>query len=142
MKTHFLIFIPLLLSCSLFDNEQDFEINPEYIIGEWIRTDYTGNTEFINLSQADTSSIELYIKYTFVDNNTCELESSKPQYYYIYDCKWYINKDEEDYYFFIQFEVDWGIWPGPYYWDLYKIRMLSDQKMTLILIDSNNDRDE
>ncbi|MBO6793452.1 MAG: hypothetical protein JJ895_06045 [Balneolaceae bacterium] len=142
MKTHFLIFIPLLLSCSLFDNEQDFEIYPPNIIGEWIRTDFTGITEFINLSQADTSSIELYMKYTFGDNNTCELESSNSNSFYFYGCKWYINKDDEDYYFFLQFDVDWGIWPGPVYWDLYKIRELSDQKMTLILIDSNNDRDE
>ncbi len=144
MHLRVLLLFPLILSCSIFENEQDFEIYPPNILGEWIRTDFNGDAEFQKISSIDTSSFKNYIIYEFKNDYSCEMNSGlqTTNYSIFTDCGWSMFGEEPDIYLTIQFSIFDPIWPSTIFWDFYKITELSEDRISLRQLDSNHDNDE
>ncbi len=139
-----LLLFPLLLSCSIFENEQDFEIYPPNIIGEWIRTDFAGDTEYIKPSSIDTSLFKNYILYNFNDNYSCEMNSGlQPSNNSFYsDCGWSMYGEDPNIYLTTQFSFASQTFVRAIYWDFYKVTELSEDRISLRLLDSNHGKNE
>lgn len=91
------LFSSLLISCSLFDNEQQIILDEEFIVGEWVYQDFSDELNLIPFSQVDTTKLDDYIYYNFkrpnkANNGLCEIKHSDKSGTYRY-CHWRVDGD-------------------------------------------------
>jgi hypothetical protein len=129
-----LCLIPFLFSCSVFENEQDFEIHPPSIIGEWyLIHDEDGNPNFFHPSKIDTAEFERIITIDFFESNDCSINDLKPKYNRHWRCIWSIYAEENYTRFFLNLDFDYQL-PAPTFFDkstgiLYEIIELSQDRL-------------
>lgn len=134
-----LCLIPFLFSCSVFENEQDLEIHPPSLIGEWILTESATITQFEAPTIADTSNLERFITYQFYPDQTCYVKLNVQNDFWYENCRWEMYKDGNEHYLWNYFETSNQIWQGYLYVRLYKVIKLTDNRITLIKLESNFD---
>ena len=120
----------ILVSCSLFENEQDFEIYPPNIIGEWYQTDFEGNIKFHKEVEFDSTINPVIQRRTFSDDYTCEVTNATPPYSTSFSCEWRIYGNKPEVYLKLDYEHIYDPWPF-YMGELFRIKELSDQKFIL-----------
>lgn len=133
-----LLFLPLFLSCSIFDNEQGYIIDTDLIEGEWYLTYKTDSDPiFYRPELVDTAKADRVISFTIVGTSLCDLKGIKPIYNYGWRCEYSIYSDREDEYY-LNFnysyitsnllEVDSG--------DLFQILELNEERILVRYIGS------
>lgn len=143
MKSQFLLFIPLLLSCSLFENEQGFEINPEYLNGEWyLIHNEEGTPNFYKPTNIDTADFDRIISIHFFESNDCSINDLKPRYNRAWLCEWSIYAEENYTRFFLSLDFNYQL-PAPSFFDkntgiLYEILELSQDKLMVNILGGYN----
>jgi hypothetical protein len=139
MNIRVLFVLPLLLSCSIldFENEQDFEIDPNNIIEEWYSWDIEGNLSLLTPSQIDTSFNERFMILTFTEDKKCEKKLMKPQFDMFGGCTWNLFYDESNVYLIIEYYIWHYYYPHIDFEELYRIVELDQNRAELFLINQN-----
>ncbi len=140
-----LLLSTLLLSCSLFDNEQQIVLDEEFIVGEWVYTDLEGDFNLMSISQVDTSKLDNYIYYNFYssspyrDNHCVIIHKNKPDNYPI--CKWQVDGKAPNLYLTLNYDytvINKGIYAWfpytPKFSYLYKVSKLNQNSLNLDFI--------
>ncbi|MBO6793454.1 MAG: hypothetical protein JJ895_06055 [Balneolaceae bacterium] len=133
MKYFILFVLPLIISCSLFDNEQALEINPNHLIGEWRTKSFYDDLELIEPAEFDTSQAGSVFGIEFINNNTCRITPIKPPHLRIGACEWVIYGYDPEVYLRIQYTQMIDQWPIDYSF-LYRVKEISNQNITLDLL--------
>lgn len=128
-----ILFSSLLISCSLFDNEQALEINPNHLIGEWRVQSFYDDLKLISPTEFDTSQVGSAFGLDFFTNNTCKITPIKPPGLRLGACEWVIYGYEPEVYLRLQYTQMVTQWPL-YYSFIYRVREISSQNMVLELV--------
>lgn len=133
MHFRVLLLFPLILSCSIFENEQDFEIDPNYLIGEWRIQSFYNDLQLIEPAEFDTSQVGSAFGLEFLPNNTCKITAIKPAHLRLGACEWVIYGYDPEVYLRIQYSELVEQWPFDYSF-IYRVREISNQDIKLELV--------
>ncbi|MBO6793451.1 MAG: hypothetical protein JJ895_06040 [Balneolaceae bacterium] len=135
-----LLLSTLLISCSLFNNEQQIVLDEEFIVGEWVLTDFDGDLNLVSFSQVDTSKLDNYIYYNFTEQPQywhfkCEIIHSKKPINYNY-CRWRVDGKSPDLYLTLHYNYDLINWTSLFHppmdsYYLYKVTKLNQNSLNL-----------
>ncbi len=133
MVGRILFVFPLLLSCSIFENEQDFEIDPTLLINDWRIESFYNDLELIEPNNFDSTVVESAFRFEIFPNNNCELYGIKPRKNSFHDCKWEIYGSQPKVYLRIYFSE----YVHPWYFDssfLYQVFEISHKQFKIKFI--------
>ncbi len=89
MKFRALLLLPLFLSCSIFEADQETSFNEELMLGEWFYEDFDGDFKLIRTDDVDTYDFNDYIYYKFDVNSKCKILHPQRPLTKIDNCYWY-----------------------------------------------------
>ncbi|MCR9132129.1 MAG: hypothetical protein NXI08_06135 [bacterium] len=135
----YLIFVlPLFyFSCSLFDNEQEYEIDPLQLYGEWYQDEFKGSINLVKTGEFDSTNAPVRL-INFKSDNSCTLEYIYPPNNRFGDCEWRIYADASDIYLKIDYDeivIQWHIFVG----ELYRIKELNEHTFRVVQIGTKRD---
>ncbi len=137
MKYFILYVLPLIISCSLFDNEQALEINPNHLIGEWRTESFYNDLELIEPAEFDTSKVESAFKFVINKDNTCEIIRIKLPNNLYTKCGWELYGSESELYFRFYYSEIVTQWYFDYSF-IYRVREISEQNIDLKYVAHNS----
>ena len=96
------------IQCSVLNEEETFDLNPDQLSGEWSRVEFS-DTFHINKIDEDSEEVtDQYIRYEFIKNsfNTCRIyNSERPVNFYGY-CRWNLYGEYPDIFLSIEYKIN------------------------------------
>lgn len=134
MNLKYLVYILLLFnfSCSLFENENEYEIYTQQLFGEWYQDDFEGSISLVKTGEFDSTNAPVRLL-NFKPDNSCSLEYIYPPNNMFGYCEWRIYADDSDLYLKIDYDeiiIQWHIFVG----ELYRIKELNKDNFRIVKI--------